>query len=303
MNYHDSVLGFTFTSVKLQVTAISAMQNQFSISMIDEIYLNEELDFAADKETKIISLLQAAFEELSLKNSITSNSVSFSLPQELFITAQLPVEQSLLHSDLTEEFRWQLSIMYPYLNWNDYVVRYFETDIKRAGQSELALVFAMNRKYLKIINDFCSKNNLKLKFIDHCHLASNNILMINSSEKQNDQLSIYISQKILSVLISNEGKPVFYEDIPLISFHEICSLIAEKLNDLSNKQFDFTEAFLFGDSISNSTVKVLSDSTGIKFSLVNPFTQFKVKINLMTNKYYIETNHLFSPSAGIAARI
>jgi Tfp pilus assembly PilM family ATPase len=303
MNYHDSVLGFAFTSVKLQVTAISAMQNQFSISMIDEIYLNEEIDFARDKETKIISLLQTAYEELSLKNSITSNSVSFSLPQELFITTQLPVEQSLLHSDLSEEFRWQLSIMYPYLNWNDYVVRYFETDIKRAGQSEHALIFAMNRKYLKIINDFCSKNNLKLKFIDHCHLASNNIVVMNPSEKQNDQLSIYISQKILSVLISNEGKPVYYEDIPVTSFHNIRSLIAEKLNDLSNKQFNITEAFLFGDSISNSVVKVLSESTGIKFSLINPFSRFKVETKFMTNKYYTETNHLFSPSTGIAVRI
>ncbi|MCK7528680.1 MAG: hypothetical protein MZV64_69550 [Ignavibacteriales bacterium] len=114
MHYYDSDAGFTFTNVKLQITEISAAQNQFKVCRIDEVYFNEEIDFAKDKETKITSLLQAAFEELSIKNSITSNSASFSLPQELFVTARLPFEESLLHSDLVEEFRWKLSIMYPY---------------------------------------------------------------------------------------------------------------------------------------------------------------------------------------------
>ena len=303
MHYYDSDAGFTFTNVKLQITEISAAQNQFKVCRIDEVYFNEEIDFAKDKETKITSLLQAAFEELSIKNSITSNSASFSLPQELFVTARLPIEESLLHSDLVEEFRWKLSIMYPYLNWNDYVINYHEVDGKYFASSDIALVFALNRKYIKIINDFCSRNNLKLKFIDHCHLSSSNILNMNILNKTDNHFSIYIAQKMLSVLVSVEGKIIYYEDIPIKSVHEVLSVVKDKVIELNQWQLIFTGAFLFGDTTSGIIAKALTEATGISFNLVNPFSQLKVDTNLMTDKYYTETNHFFSPSAGVAARI
>jgi Tfp pilus assembly PilM family ATPase len=303
MNHHDSNIGIGFTNVKLQITEISTAQNQFKVSRIDEVYFNEEIDFAKDKETKITSLLQAAFEEVSIKNSITSNSASFSLPQELFVTARLPFEESLLHSDLLEEFRWNLSIMYPYLNWNDYVINYHEVDGKYFASGDIALVFALNRKYIKIINDFCSRNNLKLKIIDHCHLSSSNILNMNILDNTNNCFSVYIAQKMLSVLVSVEGKIIYYEDIPISSIQEVRILIKDKLNELNQKQLNFTEAFLFGDTTSGIIAKALTEATGISFNLVNPFSQLKVETNLMTDKYYTETNHFFSPSTGVAARI
>jgi Tfp pilus assembly PilM family ATPase len=303
MNYNDSHSGFSFTNVKLQLTEITAKQNHFTISRVDEVYFNEEIDFAKDKETKISSLLQAAFEELSIKNPITSNSASFSLPQELFITARLPIEDSLLYSDLLEEFRWQLSILHPYINWNDYVISFYEVDEKIIGLKNFALVFALNRKYIKIIHDFCSRNNLKLKLIDHCHLSANNVLNLNLFGETNNYLSIYISPKTLSVLVSMGGKPLYYEDIPIRSAYEVPSTIKDKLNDLNQKQLNFSLAFLFGDSTSAGIAKTLTEITEISFSLVNPFTTLKADPSIVTNKYYTETNHLFSTSAGVAARI
>ena len=303
MNYYDSHAGFTFTNVKLQVTEITVKQNHYCVSRIDEVYFNEEVDFTKDKETKITSLLQAAFEELSIINSIVSSSASFSLPQELFVTARLPIEESLLNLDLLEEFRWNLAIMYPYLNWNDYVIEHNEVDGRHFDSNDFALVFALNRKYIKIINDFCARNNLKLKFIDHCHLASNNILNMNLLSKANNHFSICISQKILSVLVSIEGKPVYYEDIPIPSVHEVRGLIKDKLSELNQKHFNFSEVFLFGDSASITIANALTETTGIIFNLVNPFSQLKTDISLLTSHYYTGTNHFFSPTLGVAARI
>jgi hypothetical protein len=273
------------------------------VSHLDEVYFNQEIDFVIDKETKISSLLQAAFEEINIKNELTSNIVSFSLPQELFITARLPIENSLLNSDLIEEFRWQLSIMYPYLNWNDYVIKYYEIDGNHIPSHDAAIVFALNRKYIKIINDFCSKNSLKLKFVDHNHLTSNNILTISGIDKTKKLLSFYISGNILSVLVSLNGKLDYYEDIPIINSHEIRSIITVKLDELNKNQLNFSEAYLFGEVISNPIAKALSEATGINFILINPFTQVKVGTNLLTNKYYTESNHFFTSSAGLAARI
>jgi hypothetical protein len=303
MSYFDSHAGFSITNVKLQITEIVNKQNRYYISNLDEVYYNQEIDFEKDKETKIISLLQTAFEELIIKNSITSNSVSFSFPQELFITASLPIENSLFNTDLIEEFRWQLSILYPFLNWNDYIIRYYEVDEEHVASSNNALVFALNRKYLKIISDFCSKNNLKLKYVDHIHLTSNNILAMSSADNSEKLLSFYISPKTISMLISTEGKPILYEDIPIKSVHEIRNIIESKLNELNKHPVNFSEVYLFGEIISKSIAETLSETTGINFKLVNPFTQLKADVNLLTNKYYRESNHLFTSSAGIAVRI
>jgi Tfp pilus assembly PilM family ATPase len=303
MSYFDSHAGFSITNVKLQITEIINKQNRYYISNLDEVYYNQEIDFEKDKETKIISLLQTAFEELIIKNSITSNSVSFSLPQELFITASLPIENSLLNTNLIEEFRWQLSILYPFLNWNDFVIRYYEFDNKHVASNNNALVFALNRKYLKIISDFCSKNNLKLKYIDHIHLTSNNILEMSSADNYEKMISFYISPKIISMLISIEGKPIFYEDIPIKSGHEIRNIIESKLSELKKYPGNFSEAYLFGEMISKSIAETISETTGINFILANPFTKLDVDNTLLTNKYYSESNHLFTSSAGTAVRI
>lgn len=295
--------GFTITNVKLQAVEVSVKHNCLNISAVDQAYFNEEIDFINDKETKILAMLLAAYEELCIKNQIASSSVSFSLPQELFITAALPIEQSLLHSDLVEEFRWRLSIMYPFYNWNDYVLRYFETSGMNPDEGDSALVFALNRKYIKIVNDFCAKINVKLRFIDHCHLASNNLLMLNSEKGRNVQLSLFLAQKIFSVLITMSGKPIYYEDIPISKFQEITGLIKEKMVGLRNDSFNFTDATLFGDSSSHAIAKVLSELTGINFSLINPFKHFAAEDTFLTSKYFTETNHFFAPSAGTAIRI
>lgn len=300
---YDSHVGFTFSNVKLQAAEITNRQNQFFITNLDEIYFNDEIDFTKDKETKIASLFQEAFEEFLIKNSITSNAVSFSLPQELFITAQLPFEQTLLHSDLIEEFRWQLSLLHPYLNWNDYVIRFHEVDGRFTGANAIALVFALNRRHINFITNFCRKNNLKLKFIDHCHLAANNMIITDSSAKAEKLLSFYISEKILSVIISENGSLIHYEDIPITTAQEIRNLITDMPNKFIKMKLELTRAYLFGNAISYTIAQTLSENTGRDFIIINPFTKLKANSLLLTNKYFTESNHFFSASVGTAVRV
>lgn len=300
MSYFDSHAGFTFNNVKLQFTEISKKQNNFIVTKIDESYFNQEIDFSIDKVTKITSLLQAAFEELVIKNSIATNSASFSLPPELFISAMLPVEQSLLHSDLIEDFKLRLEIMFPHLNWHEYVIKYIEVDSTHNDPKNIAIVFALNRRFIKIISDFCSKNGLKLKYIDHCHLASANLL---KEELSRDILSVFISQKNLSFLLSKKRKPTYYEDFPITTLHQIPELIKTKIEGLGGAEIIDENLYLFGDSISASLANILTEKTGINFTLVNPFSQLKSESALLTNKLYSENNHLFTTSTGTALRI
>jgi Tfp pilus assembly PilM family ATPase len=301
--FSESHAGLTFNNVKIQVTEFIANEGFFSVSKIDENYFDEEIDFKLDKETKIISLLTSAFDELRLKNPINSNSLSISLPQNLFVTAKLPIEHSLLYTDLIEEFRWNLSILYPHLSFDNSIIQHFEVIGNNFNTHDLALVFALDRKYLKIMHDFSEKINIKLRFVDHCHLASSNLLRLTSKESSSNQISFYISAQILSMLITDNGKPIHYEDIPIKSINEVISIIRYKINEVSQKQIKFNEICLFGDSSSQVISSLLSKSTGINVKLVNSFSSLKVASDIMSTKFYTSMNHFFSASVGAAVRV
>lgn len=302
MMQNDSHVGLTFNNVKLEAVEFCWNEGITSISKIDENYFDQEIDFISDKETKIISLLVSAFEELRLKTTITASSFSASLPQNLFVSAKLPIEHSLLHTDLIENFKWNLSILYPHLSFNNSIIQYFEVTGNRSNSGDTALVFSLDRKYLKIMKEFSEKIDLSLRFVDHCHLASSNLLRISANENLSHQVSFYISPRILSLLITNKGKPIHYEDIPVKNINEVISIIRYKINELREKQFNYTEIYFFGESSSQVISNLLSKSTDVNTNLVNPFTNFKVNSELLTNKFYTSLNHFFSASVGAAIR-
>ncbi|NWF88700.1 MAG: hypothetical protein HXY50_04470 [Ignavibacteriaceae bacterium] len=303
MNRLNSTLSITLNNVKLQAAEISLKGDRLFISNIGEVYFNEEIDFSVDKETKMLSTLLLAYEEFCIKNTVSSSSASIILPQELFISASFVAELSLLHTDLIDEFKWRLAILYPFLNWNDYVISYCDAGVTANEKQFNAIVFALNRKYIKIANDFCSKTNLKLNFLDHSHLAANNLQKVNPYYDSEARISFYLNQKSLSLLVSKHNNPLKYQDIPITNFNQIPELINGKIIELKDAYSNLNDAVLFGDSSSHTIAKVLTDLTGINFKLINPFIHFQADEKILVNKYFTETNHLFSASVGAALRV
>lgn len=294
---------FNLLPFKLQLLETAVKDEKIEVSRIDETFFNEEIDFSKDKETKILTLLQAAFEELSIKKALSSNAVSFTLPADLFLTANFPFEPALLDSDLFEDFRYRLSVLNPQLNLLEYVINFFECDSDEAAQRNYAFVFGLNRKFIKILHDFCQKNSLKLHFIDHSHLAAKNLLLNNSAIQNNISLSFFISSKNLSVLIADSRSIEYYENLPIVNFHEITSLVKDQIKFLTD-HYSFDEAILFGDNISKTIADILSEEvSGIKFKLINTFVNLNVENSLLTTKYFSETNHLFASAAGASLRV
>lgn len=295
--------GINLTNVKLQLTEISLRNNQFFVSKAEEVYFLEEINFINDKETKISSILSSALEELILKNSISSAAVSFSLPQELFITSKLQFDPALLESDLIEEFRWQFSILYPFLNWNEYAIKYYEIDSNHPALKDNALVFALNRKYIKILTDISSNLGLKLKYIDHCHLTSNNLLKLIELREEHTKLSFYISKNMFSVLVVENDRPIYYQDIPIKKISDLQTFIADEVYKLKLLGFDNSDAFLFGENISQHITEKLSSNAKVNFKLVNPFSNLRANGEIVTNINYTEKYHLFNASTGAAIRL
>ena len=307
MAVFENHAGITITDSKLQVVEIVRKNDRFELDNIDEAYFSESLNFNTDKETKISALIQGALNELLIKKTLTANTISFALPFELLYTMQIPYEPTLLHNDLIEEFRWELSLIYPLINVNELVIQFFEIDKNEFSNISSALVLSVQRKYLKMLNDICLNNNLKLKFVDNIHIASENSLAINNTfTDKNLTLSIYFNSKNLSVLFALNGKLIYYKLIPIYSVREISDHLKKELNNnavLNVTPESLDAAFISGDEISSQVVASLSDDTGIKFNQFNPFDRIIPNNNLFNNNYYKTKFNLFSPSAGIAYRL
>ena len=120
---------------------------------------------------------------------------------------QVPYDNSLLHHDLLDEFKWELSVLYPYISTSDLVIQYHEIEKNILNNADNALVFAVPRKYLRILNDFCRQNKLKLKFVDHIHMTSEKALSVtNNLIDKGIVLSIYLNYNYFSVIFSVRGK-------------------------------------------------------------------------------------------------
>ena len=128
MTGFENHAGFNISSSKLQVVEVNYEGEQFKLVNVDEAYFNDPIDLEKDKDTKISALLQGAFDELLIKKSLKATSISFTLPFELFHITQVPYDNTLLYQDMIDQFRWELSVLYPYISTKNLVLQYFEIE-------------------------------------------------------------------------------------------------------------------------------------------------------------------------------
>ncbi|MHB1688682.1 MAG: type IV pilus biogenesis protein PilM [Ignavibacteriaceae bacterium] len=307
MTNFENQAGFTITNSKLQLVEINFRDEQFVLENVDEVYFDELINFEKDKETKIIALLQSAFNELIMRKPLNSKSVSFTLPFELFYIMQAPYENSLLHQDLITEFKWEFSILFPFAHTKDFVIQYFEVEKNNIVNFNSVIAIAVARKHLQIIHNFCSENNLRLKFVDNIHLASDRALSLSNPQAAKGlTLSLYLSNKTLSIIFSLYGKPIYFK---VIAHTDASELSMTLLNEISNNESislnknSINSAFITGEEITVSMVETLRNLLDIEFIHFNPFENITPNPKLFDNKSYSEKYNSFSSAAGIAYRI
>lgn len=298
--------GFTLTSSKIQFVEVGFKNEKFILQNIDEVYFDERLNLTEDKETKITSVLQTAFNELLIKNRTSASTASFTLPVEMFYTVQIPYDNTLLYQDLLEEIRWELSVLYPFVNPKELVIQHIEIEKNKIVDRNTILVSALRRKYLQMIKYFCDENNLSLKFVDNSHFASERALSSVYNLKDTVSLSLYVSNSSLSLIFSLEGKPVWFKTVAYHSASEIPEIILKETSpgetvNINRSLID--SAYISGEDISDSFVNTLSANTGIEFSRFNPFENINPDPKLLDNNFYSQKFNTFSPAAGIAYRL
>ncbi len=305
MNIFKNHAGFSISNSKLQVVEIISSNNHFFLKNVDEAYFDETIDFKKEKETKICTLLQGAFDELVLKNPLETNFVSFTLPQELFYIAQFPYDITLLHVDLYEEFKWELSVLYPRAQINELIIEYIDIEKNNLIEYNTAVVVGINSRYLKIIKNFCKQNNLELIYTDNLSLAAERALnVVTSSKIIGFTLSVFYSSNILSLIFSYERKPLIIKKINVENVSEIPAKIVNEINTKDKKitPDKIDTAYISGENLSEALMNSIKDITGIDFIQYNPFDKLTPEPEIYNNPFFGEKYNSFSPAAGIAMR-
>lgn len=299
--------GFSISDSKLQVVEVDYLNDQFRLVNVDEIAFDEKINFEYDNEIKISALIQGAFSKLQSKKKLNSKFVSFTLPPELFYLMQIPYDNSLLYQDLLEEFKWELSVLYPFVNQKDLVLQYLEIEKNSFTNINMALVLAMQRKYLQILDSFCKNNNLNLKFVDHLHIAAEKSLSIsNTINYKGLTLSVYLNQKFISIFFAFNSKPLLFKVIPLIDASEITDHLIKETsgsNILKIERSQIEAAFIFGEGVTNNLITTLKKVLELDFIASNPFDKIRPLPELYESKLYLEKYNSFASAAGIAYRI
>jgi len=299
--------GLNLSATKLQVVEIAGSQEQISLDNLNEAKFTQPLNFKSDRETIILSQLQAAYDEMRKNQPLQSDTLSFSLPLDLFYISQLPYDNTLLQKDLIEEFRWEYSIMFPFVKNQDLILQYLEVEKNMIYTKNTAIVYGIERKYLALLEKFCEQNNLKLGFIDNVHLSAERALVLsNSFVNAGLRLSLYISESIMSMIFSLDGRPISQKVFSINSYDDVRQNILDEISLSKSKNIIkglIQASYITGEKIPDSVVNSLNEETGLNFIVFNPFDKLNANPLLKENPFYCHSYNSFSSAAGIAYRI
>ncbi|MCX7875046.1 MAG: hypothetical protein N2321_02640 [Melioribacteraceae bacterium] len=297
--------GINLTESKLQVVEINYRDDSFYLETIEQIIHAESLTPNLEEE-KIISILQNSFDKLNKRKQLITKNISFSLPNNFFKIFEIPYDDSLVKKDLMEQFRWELSILFPQCNPNNFLLQHIEIDKSSVRQEKRAIVIAIDKNHVSCINKFCERNDLQLKFIDNVHLASNAFLYLEKPNNENEVcLTIYIDQKYSSLSCVEGVHPFYFKVLKPNSqniFEELTETI-KKMEDYKLHIKDFSKVLLYGQDIAEEFENKLKSFFGLPLKKVNPFERLKIDEKIKNNPFYRIKYNSFTAATGIALRI
>lgn len=297
--------GINITETKLQIVEISYKDDSFYLENVDQAIHLESISPQLTEE-KFIGILQESLNRATKKKPISSARVSFALPNNFFKIFEIPYDDSLVKRDLNDHFRWELSVLYPQCSNHEFYIQHIEIDKSRVRQEKKAIVLAIEKSLVKMINNFCLRNNLELKYVDNVHLASNAFLYLDKTFT-NDGLaiSLYVDQNYSSIAAIDRSSPFYFKIFnsnPQSLFDDLTKSI-RTLEDFNLSLKDFNRILLYGQDLTDEFENKLKNFFGVSLKKTNPFEHLKAEQSVLENHFYKYKFNSFSAAAGIAIRI
>ena len=296
--------GFNVTSSKLQFVEIEKISDKLLVTNLGQTFITPSINFDENGDSVFAEKLQTAFDEITIKNPLKNSAVSFTLPPEIFLTIQLPYDNNLTQAELTEEFRWELSQLFPFISSDELAIKFYELEKGILPGNFNALVVALNKKYLMLLKNFCINNDLSPKLVDNASVTANSFLNNNFQVKDSGTVNIYNSKNTITLFINILSKPVYVKVFRKTSddFSNIVlnALSEEKIKKLISNSLKY--GFFSGDDINNDVLSQFKQSIGLDFVKFNPFQNIELKTDLENLGISAEQYNTFTAATGIAAR-
>jgi Tfp pilus assembly PilM family ATPase len=295
--------GINVTSSRLQFVEIEIESDKLLVTNIGQTFISPSINFEEQIETELLGQLQTAFDEISIQNPVNSTVVSFTLPPELFITIQLPYDNNLTQAEITEEFRWEISQLFPFLTSQELAIKFYELGKEILPGNNNALVIALNKKYLLLLKNFCSKNKLNPRLVDNASITANGFINNYFSAQDSVTVNIYNSKNSITLFINISSKPVYVKVFQKTNdfTKPVTKVLSEdKIKDILSKSTKY--AFFSGDDIGTDLQSEFQRTTGLEFIKFNPFDIIQFKPDLQSSGLSAEQYSTFTAATGIAAR-
>ncbi|MGK9476240.1 hypothetical protein [Melioribacter sp. OK-6-Me] len=302
-------VGINLTESKLQLVEISYKKNSFFLENIDQAILGKPFKVYSEDEKdwqkKTLDILQDAFNKLSVKKRINSKYSSFTLSNSYFTIFELPYEPSLTRKDLLEQLKWEISILFPAIDPEEFLIQYIEVDKSEIRKENKLIVFLLKRSLTNLIKQFCLQNGLTLKYIDNAHLSSLAFFYLSKKKfMEKITFSFYIEQDYSSFMALEGVTPFYFE-----KYYNQSDLIAAIDNtvDMMSKfgvDYDKVDNFVIsGQSLTDEFINKFGEKFPKKIIKINPFEYFETTEHVKKNPLYLSQSNSFTAATGIAIRI
>ncbi len=305
MPVFENHAGFNLTEEKLQIVELN-YSNRLLLENVDEEFLSESWNINLP-EQKFINILQNSFDQLVLRKPLKTNLVSFSLPHQVFKIFEIPYDKTLVKSDLNEHYKWEISTLFPNYNPDDFVIRAVEVNKTGFRKENSVIIIAAFKSFLQYIHKFCIKNNLKLRFVDNLHFATNSFVTIDNPKSKNDFfISLYINANYISLIASSDNYPFHFKKVDYKNDSDIIEAILKIYDSLNNVGVDSSRAsknYVAGNNLPDNLLQRVKDELHIDLIKFNPFANLTFSENI--DKDFIQwiDYNSFSAAAGIALRM
>lgn len=304
MNDFQRCVGINLTASKLQFVEIEKESDQLKVLNLGQTFISPPIVYDVQDDTLIQQQLQTSFDELKIRNPISSNNASFTLPPELFITIQLPYEANLTQKEIREEFNWEISQLFPFISVEELAIKFYELDGSFLPGKNNALVVALNKNFLVLIKNFCLKNNLTPKLVDNASITANSF--INNyleSNKKSAMINIFNSKNSITLFINISSKPAYVKVFP-----KQADYINKLIREISRDNFrevlnnSFKSAILSGEELDGDLLAEIGRGTELVFEKFNPFEVIKFEPELRNDEITSDQFSSFTSAIGIASR-
>ena len=305
MNGIQRCAGINITASRLQFVEVEKESDQLVVTNIGQTFISPPINFEDQVEANIQNQLQTAFDEIKIRNPVTSTISSFTLPPELFITIQLPYDANLTQKEIREEFNWEISQLFPYVPVDGLAIKFYELDSGLLPGKNNALVVALNKKYLILIKYFCSQNYLTPRLVDNASITANNFINNRAvAAKQSVTINIFNSRNSITLFVNISSKPVYVKVFQKQNDEIINKIVKELSQEKLIKVLSepFTNCVITGEDIGTDSLSELQKVTGLEFKKFNPFDLLKFKPSFQNNEISDEHYSNFTSAAGIASR-